>query len=665
MATRLVCLGLILAMRIQGQAPTQWVLFDDISAPFNDMLSDGDRMLGVGSEGLIAASSDGAGWTRIPSGTGSSLFGILHTDAGYLAYGSAGLVLTSPDGKAWTTRQTPPGTGMLQYGAYGNGTYVLIDNAYRVITSKDGAAWTAAPKALTGAQGFLRDFAFGAGRFLVVGDRSLQESADGMAWTDHSADANLSISHIVRGDSVFLASAAPATGTAGIYKSADGLAWTRIGGAFPCNVLRYSARGYLSAGPGRVDMSADGVTWTTAAAGTTDAFYHVAAAKGGFAAAGSNLASSPDGKGWTVRKFGNHYSLNAVAYGNGRFVAVGDWSGMQMSPDGTLWTTLARPGSGFFKSVTFANDLFVAAGESGRFATSPDGDTWTTDSVATTQDLGDIAYGSAGFVAVAYNWPAPSQGSVWGSADGKAWANLVPKASVYRAIAFGNGRYVAVGFGGVMAWSADGKAWTQAVPLATPRDLIDIAFGGGLFAAVGMHGAIATSPDGAAWTDRTTDTQVPLNAVTHNGKQFIAIGGEDVMRISQDGAVWSEGTSPQGVGTAIAYGGGRHVMISGSQSLATGDALITAGIRPGPSPRASGGGVHYLEARTGAWLILPAARTAAVARLRGLQGRIRRNFTVTGARAPGISLQGVPPGLYVLDVPREDGPGALVLRVTP
>lgn len=667
MSIRLAFLGLAMSVQVWGQAPTQWVLFDDISAPFEDILSDGDRMLGVGYEGLIAASGDGVGWTRIPSGTRAALYGILHTGAGYLAYGDSGMVLTSPDGVAWTRRQVSiPGLRTLRYGAFGNGTYVLIDNYDQAIASKDGVTWTASPTALTGKQGFFRSFAFGAGRFLVAGDRSLQESTDGITWTDRSANANLNIYSLVRGDSVFLASAATATGAAGIYRSADGLAWTRIAEGFPSNVLRYSNRGYLSAGSGRVDMSSDGVTWTTAAAGT-DNLFQIAAAKGGFAASGSDLVTSANGTDWTPRKFGDNYSLNAIAYGNGRFVAVGDWSGMQMSPDGTLWTTLAHHGSGFFKSVTYANNLFVATGESGRFATSPDGDTWTTDSVATTQDLGDVAYGSAGFVAIAYNWPAPNQGSVWGSADGKVWSNLVPHAGLYRAIAFGGGRYVAVGFQGVMAWSSDGKIWNNAAALAKPQDFTDVTFGGGLFAAVGMNGAIATSPDGAAWTDRTTDTQASLYSVVHNGSQFIAIGGQNVLRISADGTTWAKGTSPQGVGTAIAYGGGRHVMISGSQSLSTGDAMITAGIRPIASPRARASGGSYFEARTGAWLALPATRAGglAVVRLRNLQGRTKGNLVVTVQRGPGVSLQGIPPGLYLLDMPRANEVPAAVLRVTP
>jgi hypothetical protein len=108
-------------------------------------------------------------------------------------------------------------------------------------------------------------------------------------------------------------------------------------------------------------------------------------------------------------------------------------------------------------------------------------------------------------------------------------------------------------------------------------------------------------------------------------------------------------------------------MVSGLHTLSTGDAMITAGIRPIalPRPRAEGG--NYFEARTGAWLALPVARTGAipVVRLRNLQGRVSRNLVVTGLRGHGVSLQGVPPGLYLLDIPRAAGASAAVLRVDP
>ncbi|MEO7426061.1 MAG: hypothetical protein ABI036_12805 [Fibrobacteria bacterium] len=663
MTKKIGLLGMALAMHVWGQAPTQWTVFRDLSAPFNGMLSDGDRMLTVGYHGLIATSGDGVGWSQIPSGCGATLYGILKAGSGYLAYGDSGVVLTSPDGNAWTRRSTPASSSTFQWGAYGNGSYVLIDWNNRLITSKDGISWTAVSAGLTGKQGFFRDFAFGAGRFLIVGDKSLQESADGAVWTDRSSSQSLYFSSIVRGDSVFMA-----TTTSGIYKSADGLDWSSVKiGNFASVKLQYSSRGYLLAGPaGMVGMSPDGVTWTTGFAGTENHSL-IAVAKGGFAAAGTDLATSANGSDWIVRKFGDHYSLNAGAYGNGRFVAVGDWSGMQISPDGTLWTTVAKRASGFFKTVIFAQDLFVAMGEAGKFATSPDGDTWATDSVATTHNLSDVANGPAGMVAVAYNWPTPSQGSIWGSPDGKAWSNLVPQASVYRGIAFGNGRYVAVGFAGVMGWSTDGKTWNNAAPLAKSKDFTDIAFGNGLFAAVGMDGAIATSPDGAAWTERTTETKDAMHAVIHNGNQFIAIGGSDVLSVSTDGITWIKGKSLQGVGTAIAYGGGRHIMISGYSIASSGDALITAGIRSGAQPRMGAKSGKYLEARAEAWLELPLSWTgnAATVRLRDLGGRFDRNLPVSGARAAKVSLAGVAPGFYLLESSRNGGKAPMVLRVMP
>lgn len=58
--------GLAAAMQAGGKAPTQRSFFRNLSSPFDDLYSDGDRMFGVGSDGLIAVSGDGTGWSSLP-----------------------------------------------------------------------------------------------------------------------------------------------------------------------------------------------------------------------------------------------------------------------------------------------------------------------------------------------------------------------------------------------------------------------------------------------------------------------------------------------------------------------------------------------------------------------------------------------------------------------
>lgn len=69
-------------------------------------------------------------------------------------------------------------------------------------------------------------------------------------------------------------------------------------------------------------------------------------------------------------------------------------------------------------------------------------------------------------------------------------------------VAFGVGRFVAVGAGGKIYTSIDGQVWTEATT-GVANDLSAVRFGGDVFVAVGANGQILTSPDGLAWRDRT------------------------------------------------------------------------------------------------------------------------------------------------------------------
>lgn len=146
-----------------------------------------------------------------------------------------------------------------------------------------------------------------------------------------------------------------------------------------------------------------------------------------------------------------------------------------------------------------------------------------------------MTHGS-GILALGSNYPFPDKSSIWSSADGQAWKAVAENlAGVLSEVEHGNGRYVAVGYGGVITQSADGKAWTPATVPGARRNLYSVAYGGGLFVVVGSNGTLLTSPDGVAWISRTTDTTIHLHSVIHNGRQFVAIGAPKSLCHSVDG----------------------------------------------------------------------------------------------------------------------------------
>ncbi len=119
-----------------------------------------------------------------------------------------------------------------------------------------------------------------------------------------------------------------------------------------------------------------------------------------------------------------------------------------------------------------------------------------------------------------------------------AWelVNPSPQANHLRDVAYGGGRWVAVGEG-VAVVSQDAAPWT-AVPVAG-HPLRGVAYGAGVFVAVGAAGTVLRSPDGVAWAEVGRATALDLMAVGFAAGTFLAVGHGGVALISADGNDWS------------------------------------------------------------------------------------------------------------------------------
>jgi hypothetical protein len=156
-------------------------------------------------------------------------------------------------------------------------------------------------------------------------------------------------------------------------------------------------------------------------------------------------------------------ALNGVVFGGGKFVAVGGYVSVS-SPDGVTWTR----GSGMTNNYSYA-----------------------------------VAYGNSRYVAVGYVYRSSTQSFFSGiaaSADGAVWTDYSPGNSIpdLRGVAFGAGRFVAVGKSGIMFTSTDGTTWT-AVSSGTGNDLYVVRYDHGQFVAAGALGTFLISTDGVTW----------------------------------------------------------------------------------------------------------------------------------------------------------------------
>lgn len=368
--------------------------------------------------------------------------------------------------------------------------------------------------------------AYGKGRFVAgvqgggQGARMVW-SVDGVTW-QQSALLGSSESLAFFNDAFYNPSGS------GVYRSADGVTWEQIHRIPPGSSVQraaHSGRGMMldhGRRDGTLDHSADMVTWRTttrlpnAAAGSESTINAIAFGAGRYfvsysltnagAFNGGYTASSVDGQSWVlVPEFRN---ARVMAGGNGRFVAVAG-SFAYITTDGTTFTQAAVPadlaGIGVpGTSFSPANSRLVFAG--GRFVALPrmhastDGVNWSVlapfDRPSSTQ-IFSLAYGNGRYFAVGWDIPPGASNGVDVLASLAAAAPpIIATQPVPAAAAEGQRATFSVAIDNpdlhtTFAWRRDGVA----IPGATsPRYTIDLvsAASAGRYS-VEIRNAIGTS----------------------------------------------------------------------------------------------------------------------------------------------------------------------------
>jgi hypothetical protein len=270
---------------------------------------------------------------------------------------------------------------------------------------------------------------------------------------------------------------------------------------------------YIAVGAGKIASSADGVTWTEITgtekdkwAGAADYvdFYGVAYGSGKFVAVGywinggentepgggmagwGVVAVSDDGNAWTIHDKVLTFTAPAetisprvfgISWGSSRFIAVGRWGRAAWSADGSTWTAVQVDPFDYKDIFSIAYDgsgKFVAGGGEGKLAFSADGTSWTW---AANRLLGEgiairsIGFGDQTFIAAGDggNMKTALSADValgTGADGGDNWTGVNSKFenSGILGIAWGSGKYVAVGHDGRMSESSDSKNWTVIIP---------------------------------------------------------------------------------------------------------------------------------------------------------------------------------------------------------
>jgi hypothetical protein len=544
-----------------------------------------------GPASVIITSINAVAWSRCISPP-AVLNSIAHGPGLFVTVGEGGAILTSPNATNWVAQESGTTDSLLSV-SYGAGQFVAVGGIWpngRILSSPDGVVWAdRTPPDMP----VIGSVVFSNGRFIATGDSSLLQSADGVVWTSAPSQSEppfLSAGRSVAASEELLVAVG---GFGDIMTSTNGVDWTPQGPGFyahPLNGVAYGAGRFIAVGHNLLLSSADGTNWVNQTRGmppssTSDLIY----ARGRFLAVGAaslvwtfnvpGIATSLDGIEWNEAYFpnsdhvatlaGDHDTNSATgvlqgpllcaAYGNDRYVVLGDITvgdyGQRsteswLSTNALEWTRHPRVFDASPAAVAFGRGRFVAVGSRSIQQTN-DPNTWI------------------------------SSPAVFSSTDGVQWAESnFPKANRPDAVAFGNGRFVAVGLSDKSVISSNGTGWllaslvsttgtdwlTAPVPAALPEGFSrpfssSIAFGNGLFVSVASGtDVVLNSANGIDWLAIHTGTGPCDHPIVRFGAGMFIMAGND-LRSSQDGITWTIHRPIPAQPSVLACGGARFVAI--------------------------------------------------------------------------------------------------------
>ena len=255
---------------------------------------------------------------------------------------------------------------------------------------------------------------------------------------------------------------------------------------------------------------------------------------------------------------------------NGVYVAVSSGGGVFRSTDAVQWSAATTFLPDRISAVTHDSNQFLAVSSDTVFRSS-DGNTWS----ATPLDLlglggiSSIAYGGGRYVAVG------GPGLILTSTDAVNW-DVVPShlASTFQgvpglsSVTYGGGKFVAVGYHGSIVSSTDGQTWTVVSNVDASVIFLGVTYGAsGGFVAVG-EGAIWRSADATTWTEVTSPTMADIEAVAYSNSEYVAVGAAGTVLTSQDGIQWHARSSNVGEYLyGVCAGGGRFVAVGNDWDL--------------------------------------------------------------------------------------------------
>ena len=233
-------------------------------------------------------------------------------------------------------------------------------------------------------------------------------------------------------------------------------------------------------------------------------------------------------------------------------VSVGEGQNMWISPNARetwKYKTQVGTGLGTFNDIIWSGFEFVGVTTSGRIIVWRDGEDINV-SGANYGNLNGIAYGGGKYIIVG------DGGLVLSSVDTTYWNSSTAGSSNLLAASYSTveGKFVAVGNDGAIFSSVDGISWIDESPDAPELEFRGAAHGGSVWLAVGVETAsaviyklsgnswekIAIATGAGTMEDPVTLDLPGLNDIIHDGTRFIAVGNSGTLITSTDGTTWEK-----------------------------------------------------------------------------------------------------------------------------
>ncbi len=478
----------------------------------------------MGEAGTLITSSNGLDWSAQFVDSSQKFHGVSWGAGIYVALGTAGAIFTSSNAKDWSWRASGP-LGGLSAVAYGAGLFVAVGPFGAILTSPDGATWTVR----NNSGPWFRGIGFNNGLFVATADFGVYTSRDGIQWTFRYEDSG----RFAYGNQRWVMTVQGGNGTVAV--STDGIHWIQAFAGGKAESVAFGNGQFVALNtfhfPFSVSVSTNGFTWevSTLDEETFSDFYAgslLTWGAGRFVVTGRNgrILTSTNGIEWSRHANTNGPygpQLLKVTVGNGSLVAV--------SGDGTIISGELSGGPMQqrqvpidppepFALVTFNQDTFVAITEAGTIVHSTDATNWwrPEDDVRffPRERVRDVLHMTG------RDYYVGEFEGVWLLENGSNFVEVISMDVSGRGIAYGNGCFVTV-IGDSTCRSADGTNWTRTAHPESP-DFTTVAFGDGRFVAMGNGGWFATSTNGSDWSF----SSLGLTDVAHvlwNGSEFVAV----------------------------------------------------------------------------------------------------------------------------------------------